>query len=175
MSSRTRSRARAGALKAAGRDVPVIVLPRQRGRRRTGEPVVVVVAEPPSLTRQAVGLLWRFRRPLVPAGVAGLALAGTGVLHVAAPWAVLPLTIAAAAPTVWLAVVQRLHPVSGRALALRAGRGAAVTAALAWSALAVGFGPLAGPLGLVWLLLLLAAQTTWLIVDRPATSREEKH
>jgi hypothetical protein len=34
-------------------------------------------------------------------------------------------------------------------------------------ALAAGFGPLAGPLALLWLLILITAQTVWLII-RPS-------
>jgi hypothetical protein len=36
-----------------------------------------------------------------------------------------------------------------------------------WLALAAGFGPHTGPLALLWLLILIAAQTAWLII-RPS-------
>lgn len=61
--------------------------------------------------------------------------------------------------------MQRRHPASDRAvLGWRIGLALLGTTAVAWASLAAAFGPLAGPLPLLWLLITAAAQTTWLIV-----------
>ncbi|AYN34226.1 hypothetical protein DUI70_3725 [Streptomyces albus] len=142
-------------------------IPRQRGRRGA-DPFVVVVPERPSLTREALtvvgGWLWRERRALAPTGLAVLALAAAGLLHVFAWWSGLVLAPVAAGPLVWLLLMQRRRPALGSPLAWRIALAALASSALAWLALAVGFGPLAGPLCLWWLLMLLTAQTAWLIV-----------
>lgn len=62
--------------------------------------------------------------------------------------------------------MQRRRPGTGSVLAWRISAAALAASALAWLALAAGFGPLAGPLELVWLLTLITAQTAWLIVRR---------
>lgn len=160
MSSRTRTRGAAG--------VHTVRIPRQRGRR--SDPFVVVVPERPSLTREALtalgGLLWRSRRALAPTGFALLAFVGAALLHAIAWWSGLLLAPLAAAPIGWLLVMHRRRPGTGSVLAWRAGLATLATVALAWLALAAGFGPLAGSLELVWLLALIAAQTAWLIVRR---------
>ncbi|MEW2510556.1 hypothetical protein [Streptomyces sp. NPDC046870] len=163
MSSRTRAR---GA-KAAG--VHTVHIPRQRGRR-AAQPFVIVVPEQPSLTREAAGwvgrLLWRHRGALAPTGLAVSALAAAGVLHTAAPWTGLVLAALAAGPAVWVLLMQRRRPGTGTALAWRIALAALATLAGGWLAAAAGFGPLTGPLGLLWLLLWGTAQTAWLIVRR---------
>ncbi|KKD09551.1 hypothetical protein [Streptomyces sp. WM6386] len=163
MSSRTRTRK---VRTAAG--VHTVQLPRQRGRR--AQPFVVVVPEHPSLTREALGFvgrgLWMARHALAPTGLALLALAVTGLLHVIAWWSALVLAPTAIAPLVWFAVVQRSRPARGSTLAWRIALAVFATLAFTWAALAAGFGPWASPLPLVWLLTLIVVQTAWLIVRR---------
>ncbi|WP_369169204.1 hypothetical protein AB5J49_15415 [Streptomyces sp. R28] len=164
MSSRTRTRAT-----KSGASVHTVRIPRQRGRRGS-DPFVVVVPERPSLIRQALAglalMLWDHRRALAPTGFALVALVAAGLLHVIAWWSGLVLAPLAAGPLVWLLLMQRRRPGTGTVLAWRIGLAALTSSALAWLALAAGFGPLAGPLELVWLLTLIAAQTAWLIVRR---------
>ncbi|KMS69010.1 membrane protein [Streptomyces leeuwenhoekii] len=164
MSSRTRAR---GAKTTAG--VHTVRIPRQRGRR-AAEPFVIVVPERPSLTREALavigGWLWRSRRALAPTGLAVLALAVAAVLHVIAWWSGLLLAPTATGPLVWLLVMQRRRPATGSVLAWRIGLAVLTSSALAWLAVAAGFGPLAGALELWWLLTLITAQSAWLIVRR---------
>ncbi|MEV5338908.1 hypothetical protein AB0K93_10515 [Streptomyces sp. NPDC052676] len=162
MSSRTRART---VKTAAG--VHTVRIPRQRGRRGA-QPFVVVVPEQPSLTREALGftgrVLWRFRSALAPTALAVAALPLCAVLHALAWWSGLLLAPLAAAPVLWLGTVQRRRPGRRSVLAWRAGLAVLATAALAWVALAAGFGPLAGPLEVLWLLAWIAAQTAWLVV-----------
>ncbi|MDC0768382.1 hypothetical protein [Streptomyces sp. HD] len=164
MSSRTRTRA-----VKTGASVHTVRIPRQRGRRRS-DPFVVVVPERPSLTREALGFLgralWSSRASLAPTGFALLALVVTALLHVLGWWSGLVLTPLAVTSVVWLGIVQRRRPAQGSALAWRIALAVFATLSGAWLALAAGFGPFAGPLGLVWLLILIAAQTAWLIVRR---------
>ncbi|MFF9524881.1 hypothetical protein ACF1DV_23305 [Streptomyces achromogenes] len=164
MSSRTRAR---GLKSAAG--VHTVHIPRQRGRRGA-QPFVIVVPEQLSLTREVAGwagrMLWRHRGALAPTGLALLALAAAGLLHVKAPWAALVLAVLAAGPTVWVLLAQRRRPGTGSVLAWRIGLALLATLALAWFAAAVGVGPLTGPLALLWLLIWGTAQTAWLIVRR---------
>ncbi len=164
MSSRIRAR---GAKTTAG--VHTVRIPRQRGRR-AADPFVIVVPERPSLTREALavvgGWLWRSRRALAPTALAVLALVVAAVLHVIAWWSGLLLAPTVAGPLVWLLVMQRRRPATGSVLAWRIGLAALASSALAWLAVAAGFGPLAGALELWWLLTLITAQTSWLIVRR---------
>ncbi len=163
MSSRTRTR-RAVKVPAGATTVRI---PRQRGRR-SGQPFIVVVPDRPSLSHEALGwlgrLLWRHRRGLAPLALAVLALPLTAVLHVLAWWSGLILAPLAAGPLIWLALMQRRRPATGSVLGWRVGLALLVTAATAWLALAAAFGPLAGPLELIWLLTLITGQSTWLIV-----------
>ncbi|WP_221348794.1 hypothetical protein [Streptomyces beigongshangae] len=165
MTSRTRPR-RTVKVPAGATTVRI---PRQRGRR-SAQPFVVVMPERPSLTREtlaAVGaLLWHFRGALAPTGFAVLALVVSAVLHMIAWWSGLVLAPVAAGPLVWLLVMQRRRPAAGTALAWRIALAALAASSLAWLALAAGFGPLAGALEVWWLLMLLTAQTAWLIVRR---------
>ncbi|MET8981045.1 hypothetical protein ABZX85_36125 [Streptomyces sp. NPDC004539] len=170
MSSRTRART---VKTAAG--VHTLNIPRQRGRR--GEQVVIVVPERPTLTRLAAGwavrALWNARRVLAPTALALLAMPLAGVLNLLAWWSSLLLAPLALAPAVWLLVMHRRRPAKGSVVLWRAGLVALATAAAVWLCLAAGFGPLAGPLPLLWLLALIAAQTTWFFVGpRPARSEE---
>ncbi|MFF5956925.1 hypothetical protein [Streptomyces luteogriseus] len=164
MSSRTRTRT---VKTAAG--IHTVRLPRQRGRR--SDPFVIVVPERPSLTREALGFigrgLWTFRRALAPTGLSVLAFLVAGLLHLIAWWSALVFAPMAGGPLVWLLVMQRRRPARSAALAWRIGLAALATIAATWLALAAGFGPLAGPLALLWLLILIAAQTAWLII-RPS-------
>ncbi|MEU5243419.1 hypothetical protein AB0G81_04765 [Streptomyces asoensis] len=159
MSSRTRTR-------AAG--VHTVRIPHQRGRR--SQPFLIVVPDRPSLTREAFGflgrLLWTFRAALAPTGFALLALVVTALLHALGWWSGLVLALLAIAPAVWFAVMQHRRPGHGSTLAWRIALTALVTLAGAWAALAAGFGPLAGPLGLIWLIALIITQSAWLIVRR---------
>ncbi|WP_328223879.1 hypothetical protein [Streptomyces sp. NBC_00310] len=163
MSSRTRTRT----AKAAG--VHTVRIPRQRGRR--SDPFVIVVPERPSLTREALGFvgrtLWRFRSALAPTGLSVLAFVVAALLHAVAWWSGLVLAPLAAVPLVWLLVMQRRRPARGATFGWRIGLTALATAAAVWLALAAGFGPLAGPLVLLWLLIWITAQTAWFIV-RPS-------
>ncbi|QWB24796.1 MULTISPECIES: hypothetical protein [Streptomyces] len=164
MSSRTRARS---VKTAAG--VHTVRIPRQRGRR--SDPFVIVVPERPSLTREALGFigrgLWHFRRALAPTGLSVLAFLVAGLLHAIAWWSSLVVAPVAAVPVVWLLVMQRRRPARAAALGWRIGLTVLATAAAVWLALAAGFGPLNGSLALLWLLILIAAQTAWLII-RPS-------
>ncbi|MFD9040492.1 hypothetical protein [Streptomyces bottropensis] len=161
MSSRTRTRRAAG--------VHTVRIPRQRGRR--SDPFVIVVPERPSLTREALGfigrMLWRFRRALAPTGAAALAFIAAALLHLTAWWSGLVIAPAALAPALWVLLMQRRRPASGSVFGWRIGLAALATLAAAWLALAAGFGPLTGPLVLLWLLVWITVQTTWFIV-RPS-------
>ncbi|MFF7389840.1 hypothetical protein ACFZAE_15550 [Streptomyces scabiei] len=165
MSSRTRTRT---VKTAAG--VHTVRIPRQRGRR-SAQPFLIVVPERPSLAREALGftgrVLWRFRSALAPTGLSVLAFVVAVVMHMTAWWSGLVLAPAALAPTLWVLLMQRRRPASGSVLGWRIGLAALATLAAVWLALAAGFGPLAGPLPLLWLLVWIAAQTTWFIV-RPS-------
>ncbi|EFL33811.1 integral membrane protein [Streptomyces viridochromogenes DSM 40736] len=164
MSSRTRTRA---SKRAAG--VHTVQIPRQRGRRGA-QPFVVVVPERPSLTREAFGflarLLWKHRRAMAPLTLATVALPVTALLHWWAWWSGLLLAPLAVAPLTWLAFAL-LRRRAGRSVLLwRIGLATGGTSALAWLALAAGFGPTAGPLPVLWLLVTLAVQTAWLAIRR---------
>ncbi|GAB7108241.1 hypothetical protein JCM4814A_65550 [Streptomyces phaeofaciens JCM 4814] len=160
------SRTRAGGPKRA---VHTVQIPRQRGRRGA-QPFVIVVPESPSLAREAAGFIgravWKGRRALAPTGLALVALAVTGLLHVLGWWTGLVLAPLAAAPGAWLWFLQVRRPGRGTVALWRAGLALLATLTAAWAALAAGFGPLAGPLELVWLLMWITAQTAWLIVRR---------
>ncbi|MFD3572402.1 hypothetical protein [Streptomyces sp. NPDC058644] len=167
MSSRTRSRTRTAKVSAGATTVRI---PRQRGRR-AAQPFVIVVPERPSLTARLAGfvgnLLWAHRRALAPLGLALAAFPITAVLHALAWWSGLLLAPLAAGPLAWLLITQRRRPAADRGvLGWRVGLTVLATAATAWLALAAAFGPLAGPLELLWLLTLIAAQSAWLIVRR---------
>ncbi|MEU6918883.1 hypothetical protein [Streptomyces olindensis] len=162
------SRTRARSVKTAA-GVHTVRIPRQRGRR--SDPFVIVVPERPSLAREALGFvgrgLWTFRRALAPTGLSVLAFLVAGLLHLIAWWSSLVIAPVAAVPVVWLLLVQRRRPARSSALAWRIALAALATFAAVWLALAAGFGPLAGPLALLWLLILIATQTAWLII-RPS-------
>lgn len=161
------SRTRAHAVKTAA-GIHTVHIPGRRGRR--SQPLLIVVPEQPSLTREVAGwvgrLLWRSRRALAPTVLALLALAAAGVLHALAPWTGLVLAALTAAPAGWVPFMQRRRPATGTVLAWRIGLALLATLTGGWFAAAAGFGPLAGPLELLWLLVLAAAQSVWLVVRR---------
>ncbi|WP_328742087.1 hypothetical protein OG436_13215 [Streptomyces caniferus] len=163
MSSRSRTRT----AKAAG--VTTVRIPRQRGRR-AADPFVIVVPERPSLTRQALTglalIVWNHRRALAPTGAALVAFIVTALLHALAWWSGLVLAPLVVGPALWLGFVHFRRPAQGSAAFWRVALALLATVAFAWVALAAWFGPLAGPLELVWLLTWIAAQTAWLIVRR---------
>ncbi|GAT84506.1 membrane protein [Streptomyces sp. F-3] len=134
------------------------------------QPFVVVVPERPSLAWELFGylvrLLWEHRGRLAPFALAVTALAVTAVLHWWAWWSGLILAPAAVAPLVWLLIVQRRRPVGRSVIWWRIGLTVLGTVGLVWLALAAAFGPLAGPLPVLWLLVTLAAQVGWLVVRR---------
>jgi hypothetical protein len=164
VSNRTRTRA---VKTAAG--VHTVQIPRQRGRRGA-QPFVVVVPERPSLTREAFGflgrLLWKHRRGIAPLTLALSALPVTALLHWWAWWSGLLLAPLAAAPLGWLAFALLRCPAGRSVLLWRIGLAAGATSALTWLSLAAGFGPTAGPLPVLWLLITLAVQTAWLVIRR---------
>ncbi|MBD9704079.1 hypothetical protein IHE56_18750 [Streptomyces sp. ID01-12c] len=169
MSSRTRTRRAVG--------VHTVRVPRQRGRR-SAQPFVVVVPERPSLTREVLGfigrMLWRFRRGLAPTAAAVALFVGTGVVHLVAVWVGWVLAGAAVAPLGWLAWVSKFRPTARRSvLKWRVTVALASTTVIAWAALAVVFSPVAGPLGWLWLLLTLTAQSVWLYARRTSDAAEE--
>ncbi|MFE6173718.1 hypothetical protein [Streptomyces sp. NPDC056464] len=160
MSSRTRARGAAG--------VHTVRIPHQRGRR--SQPFLIVVPDRPSLIREAFAVLgrglWHYRRPLAPTALALLAWPVTAILHAIAWWSGLLLAPATLVPVLWLLVMQRRRGARSSVLAWRVCLAGVATITAAWAALASGFGPLAGPLPLFWLLAWLVAQTAWLIVCR---------
>lgn len=163
MPSRTRTR-----VQKVPAGVQTVRIPGQRGRR--GEQVVIVVPERHSLTRQLLGglalMAWDHRRTLAPIPLAVLALGVAWILHTVAWWSGVVLAPAAIAPLVWIAIMQRRRSASGATLAWRIGLSIASTVASGWLAAAAIFGPFFGPLELLWLLILIAAQTVWPIVRR---------
>ncbi|MFG2144261.1 hypothetical protein ACGFRG_08680 [Streptomyces sp. NPDC048696] len=147
-----------------------IRIPRQHRRgfgRRSAQPIVLVVPEQPSFASRiawALGsALWEHRKSWVPTGIAVLALPVTAIGHAAFWWAGLALAPLAAVPPGWL-VWARLHrpDVDHRVRRWRRGLAMLATAAATWTALALLFGPVSGPLGLLWLLTTAAGQALWL-------------
>lgn len=146
-------------------------IPRQRGRRPAAPVVVLVPEHRPSLTSRAAwalgGWAWRHRASWAPTGIAALVFVLTAAVHVIAPWMVWALTALSLAPAAGLWWWRRKRPEifgerPGRLLTLAG----LATAALAWAAAVVHFGPLAAPLGWVWLLLAATAQVMWLVIRR---------
>ncbi|MFE3180798.1 hypothetical protein ACFXKR_07825 [Streptomyces violascens] len=176
MSSRTRARSRRAVKVPAG--ATAVRIPAQRGHgRRAAQPFVVVVPERPSFLREMAGLfgglLWDHRRALAPIALSVLLFVLTGLAHWLVWWSGLLLAPSAAAPLVWLLFVERHRPSKVRGVRRwRITLALFATAALAWAALAAGFGPLSGPLVLLWLLITIAAQTLWLI-GRGTSDAEE--
>ncbi|AWI30416.1 hypothetical protein [Streptomyces tirandamycinicus] len=169
MSNRTRAR---GAKIPPG--ATAIRVPRQRrrgfGGRQMG-PIILVVPEKPSLAARATyavgGWVWDRRRSWAPTGIAVVAFVAAAIVHVLAWWTGLVLAPATAAPLVWLWWTSRHRPAEARSVR-RWRRGLALLgiAAAAWAALAVAFGPTAGPLELLWLIATIAAQALWLQLRR---------
>ncbi|MFE3085693.1 hypothetical protein ACFXGM_19580 [Streptomyces albidoflavus] len=149
-------------------------MPRQRRSGRGGQPFIVVLPDERRSWKHKLALaagraVWRHRRALTPTFNALAVLPLTALLHALAWWVGLGFAPLAAAPLVSLLILQRRRPASGTGvLRLRIAVAVLATAATAWVALAVALGPLAGPLGVLWLLLWGTAQTGWLIVHRTA-------
>lgn len=164
MSSRTRTRVQKVPASAA-----TVRIPRRNGRR-SAQPLVFVMPERPSLAREfaafGVRLLWDHRVGLAPLTLGLTALASAGVLHWWAWWSGLILAPFATGPLVWLLIAQRRRPAGRSATWWRAGFTVLGTMALSWLALAAGFGPLAGPLFTLWLIITIAAQVAWLVIRR---------
>ncbi|MFE6889979.1 hypothetical protein [Streptomyces sp. NPDC057694] len=167
MSSRTSSRRRTAKVPASA---TVINMPRQRRSGRSGQPFIVVVPTHGHSWKQRLAAatgraVWRHRHALIPSFAALAALPATALLHALAWWSGLVLAPLAAGPLVWLLLTQRRRPTSERTvLVWRIGLSLLATAAIAWAALAAAFNPLAGPLGLLWVLLWAIAQSGWLVV-----------
>ncbi|MFI2077947.1 hypothetical protein [Streptomyces triculaminicus] len=143
------------------RDTTTVRIPRQpRGRRQT--PVVIVVPEQLTWGQRAAAAIgraaWRNRRSFLPTSLALAAGLAVTVARWVAPWSwCVPALIAVAAP-LWWGWIVRHRPSDDRRL--RRWRGTAAGFVLAtgvWAAASVAFGPAAGPLPLLWLLLILAA------------------
>lgn len=165
-SSRTRSR-RAMKVPAGATTVRI---PRQRGRRRSHEPFVIVMPERPSLLREmSTGIAlaaWDHRRQLAPLVLAVAALPLTAALHWWAWWSGLILAPLAAAPLAWLGFVLLRRPAGRSVVAWRLGFTVAATSVLAWLSMAAAFGPMSGPLLMLWLINTIAAEAAWLVIRR---------
>ncbi|MFJ2191122.1 hypothetical protein ACIOJE_24860 [Kitasatospora sp. NPDC087861] len=152
-------------------------IPAQRGRRgasaahvvnlgRGTAPVVLVVPQQPSLAGRlalATGrVLWRRRVAWAPTWFGIGVFAAAGVLS-AVPAAALALAVPAVLlPGGWALIVHR-HPRSAVRRKARAHTRAvaAWSVGLAWSALAIWFGPANGLLAAAWLAGIATAQTLW--------------
>ncbi|MER5887269.1 hypothetical protein ABT160_25895 [Streptomyces sp. NPDC001941] len=157
-----------------------------RTRRRDAQPIVLIVPERPTLLRRAasaLGLwLWERRRAWAPAALALLALPAAAVGHVLASWTGLALAPAAVLPLAWLLRTSRRDAYPDPSVRRwRLALALAATSATAWAALALAFGPTAGPLELLWLATAVAAQVLWLRSRRtpaptaPNSPTEELH
>ncbi|MFB7946315.1 hypothetical protein ACFC6L_15505 [Kitasatospora phosalacinea] len=156
-----------------------IRIPAQRGRGSGpaahvfhlgdgAEPVVVVVPHAKgSLTSRfalaTARLAWRHRVALAPTGAGVGLFIGTGVLALTVPAAAVAMAVPALLLPAGWAVAAYRHP---RPVVRRRARALAVpvvvaSAALAWSAAAVWFGPANGVVALPWLIGVFAAQGAW--------------
>ncbi|MFB8077844.1 hypothetical protein [Streptomyces sp. NPDC056013] len=165
MSSRSRSRA----VKVPP-GATTVRIPRQRGSQ-PGAPVVVLIPEQrPSLTSRAAWAAgrwaWRHRAAWAPSAAAVGAFAVTAAVHVIAPWMVWVLAAATLAPVAGLWWCRRHRPEVFAQPARLATLAGLATAAFAWAAATVHFGPLTALLAWVWLLLTVAVQVFWLVVRR---------
>lgn len=138
--------------------------------RRRAQPFIVVVPERPSYGREVLSFfgtfLWKARRTLAPTVIATSAFLLAAILHTVAWWSCFLLAPVIAAPLLWVSIAQHSHPALGTEKAWRIGLAITATLAASWLAAAAAFGPLSGPLDIVWLLALIGAQTTWLAVRR---------
>ncbi|EXU86280.1 membrane protein [Streptomyces noursei PD-1] len=151
-------------------EVTAVHIPHQRGRRGDA-PFVVVVPQRPTLTARAAAAVgwwvWEHRLALAPTLLGLVALPLSAVLHLLAWWSGVLLTPLAGVPLAWLITLQRDDPALDRAaFGWRLALTLAAITAVAWLALAAAFGPLAGPLGWLWVFLLIAAQSIWSLVRR---------
>ncbi|WP_405807457.1 hypothetical protein OG729_20100 [Streptomyces sp. NBC_00210] len=163
------------------RGTTAIRIPRQ-GRRRIGrraaQPIVLVVPEQPSLGARAAaaagGWLWDRRGSWAPTAIALAAFLAAAIVHALAWWSGLVLAPATAAPLIWLLRTNRQRPAGDPSVRRwRNGLVLLATTATAWAALALAFGPTAGPLELLWLISTIAAQTLWLRSRRTPDPTEE--
>ncbi|MFG3051408.1 hypothetical protein ACGFZP_10755 [Kitasatospora sp. NPDC048239] len=155
-----------------------VQIPAQRGRRRSGPaahvvdlgrgtaPVVLIVPHRPSLAGRVAGAtgraLWRRRVAWAPVW-AGIGVFGAAGALSAVPAAALAFAVPAVLLPAGRVFMARRHP---RAAVRRKNRArtrsvTALSAGLAWSALAVWFGPLNGPLAAAWLVGTATAQALW--------------
>ncbi|MET7701339.1 hypothetical protein [Streptomyces sp. NPDC005485] len=142
-----------------------------RTRRRDAQPIVLIVPERPTLTQRALralgGWLWDTRRAWSPSGVALAALVAAALMHALFWWTAFVLAPAALLPFGWLAWAGVRRPADDRTVRRwRHTLAVLASAATAWAALAVCFGPLAGPLELIWFALAVTAQVLWLRTRR---------
>ncbi|MBT2367148.1 hypothetical protein J7E88_17995 [Streptomyces sp. ISL-10] len=168
MANRTRAR---NAKMPPGTTAIRIPRQRRRGFGRRPEPIILVVPEQPLLAARAAyavgGWMWDRRRAWAPTGIAVAAFVTAAIVHVLAWWTGLVLAPATAAPLVWLWWTYQHRPAEEPSVR-RWRRGLALlgVASTAWAALALAFGPTAGPLELLWLVNAIAAQVLWLQVRR---------
>ncbi|MFB7392279.1 hypothetical protein [Streptomyces sp. NPDC056191] len=145
-------------------------IPRQRGSRPAAPVVVLIPEQRPSLTSRAAWAAgrwaWRHRAAWAPSAAAVSVFAVTAAVHVIAPWMVWVLAAAALTPTAGLWWCRRHRPEIFAQPARLATLTVLATAAFAWAAATVHFGPLNAPLAWVWLLLATTAQVFWLVVRR---------
>ncbi|WP_125263124.1 hypothetical protein [Streptomyces alboflavus] len=167
MSSHTRPRARTMKVPAG---TTTVRIPRQRGRRQ--QSFVLVVPERPTLTSQALRtmgrLLWSHRLALFPAGLAVLSLIATAVLHALAPWAGVLVATVGLLPLAALLTPPLRRRLSGGVRVWQWGGAALAAVVSLLAALAIVFGPLAGPLEVAWVLGLLAAYALRAAIRRSA-------
>ncbi|MFE0037437.1 hypothetical protein [Streptomyces sp. NPDC059015] len=118
--------------------------------------------------------MWARRTSWAPTGIALAALINAAIVHALAWWTGLVLAPTTAAPLVWLWWTSQHRPAADRSVR-RWRRGLALLgiAATAWAALGVAFGPTAGPLELLWLIIAIAAQTLWTRARRNTDPTEE--
>ncbi|MBH1934263.1 hypothetical protein I5Q34_08135 [Streptomyces sp. AV19] len=139
------------------RDITTVRIPKQsRGGRHT--PLVIVVPEHRTWKQRAAAAIgraaWKRRRAFLPSLLALFALLGTAILHGTSP-AIWPLPVLAAlVGPAWLIWAEKQRPACAtRVRAWRYALAAAWLTAGAWAAAAIAYGPLSGPLPLLWLAL----------------------
>ncbi|WP_159395360.1 hypothetical protein [Streptomyces albireticuli] len=153
------------------RDTTTVRIPRQRRFSRQAPVVVVLPQELTWKQRAAYAIgraMWKRRRALLPALTSLTCFLATVVAHHLAPWLWAVLAFVAVAGPGWLVWIERRRPSAGRRVRMwRYGLAALVMTAGAWAAASVAYGPTAGLLPLLWLLLTIAAHVTWRTLRRP--------
>lgn len=142
-----------------------------RTRRRDAQPIVLVVPERPTLSQRAAralgAWLWETRASWAPVPIALTALLAVTLLHVLAWWTAFLLAPGAFAPYGWLFWLALRRPAADRSIRRwRKALAALASLTTSWAAAAVFFGPLAGPLEVIWLALAITAQVLWLRTRR---------